>query len=411
MPRRLVIEIMLVVGAVTGCSTASIPPGSTRLPASPAPSTSGRSVPPSPAIDLPLAPHETLSGANVAGAFDLATDGAVIAWSNGTIDVDAPELWSFDPTTGERSLAYRSPDHGAILANVAVRHGRLVVAEVTPRADGTRTWRLLLIEPDGTARRLDANDVSAAQVGILPMAAISDEGVLWATSHAGDATSLTCQLRYVSLADVARMAPAAARILASAPCTRREIWYPRSDGRQFVFGTVEYAADGSTDERHVYLLAGGDLEHPARLDDDGAASLPAVLDGTAIWKAAPRELNMFSPGALVAKPIAPGSTPEPVAFASTTPLQLTTPSIGPRFYAADDAAGATVPVWDRTRSIAVEIDRLASTDPGFLSGTRLAGDLLAWFHTSSAQGGGTREIRWLLLGGAMSSTTGSGAAG
>ncbi|HYL40160.1 MAG TPA: hypothetical protein VET90_02520, partial [Candidatus Binatus sp.] len=75
--------------------------------------------------------------------------------------------------------------------------------------------------------------------------------------------------------------------------------------------------------------------------------------------------------------------------------QLTTPSISPCFVTAEGAAGGAVELWDRGRSLVLGIDALAADDPGFLSGTRLAGDLLVWFYTSSPQGGGTREIRWL----------------
>ena len=78
-------------------------------------------------------------------------------------------------------------------------------------------------------------------------------------------------------------------------------------------------------------------------------------------------------------------------------MQLTTPSIGPAFIVAEDATGETVTAWEREQSVVLEIDRLAPTDPGFVSGTRLSGRLLAWFYTSSVQGGGTREIRWLSL--------------
>jgi hypothetical protein len=378
-PVRRVAALALVAGVALGCSATSSPPS----PRSSAPPTSPRAV--------ALLPHQVVAGTNVAGAFDLATDGTVIAWSDGTVDVDAPALWRFDPATGDMTVVYRSATPGAILSNLAVRHGTYAFGEVTPRADGSRTWRLVVLDPTGRTQILDANDVPSDQVGVLPMAAISDRGVLWATNHAGGSRSLRCELRYSLLSDLRP------RVLASEPCSRTEFWYPRSDGRRLVYGTVEYSGNGGADARHVYLVDDTDLEQPRRLDADGQASLPAILDDTVVWKDAPLDLNMFSPAGLTALELTAGATAHDVPFPSVGPPQLTTPSIGPGFVVGDDVRGGSVVAWDRRREVAVDVDHLAGTDPGFLSGARLADSLLAWFYTSSAQGGGTREIRWLTL--------------
>ena len=106
---------------------------------------------------------------------------------------------------------------------------------------------------------------------------------------------------------------------------------------------------------------------------------------------------MFTPGSLVAKSLSAGANAVALRFPSPATPQLTTPSIGRGFYVAEDAGGGSVPGWDRSRASPVEIDRLPPTGPGYLSGARLAGDLAIWFYTTATEGGGTREIRWLIL--------------
>jgi hypothetical protein len=401
---RRALAVVLVAG-LAGCSAPSgPPPRSSTATAGPSPSVAPSSAPGATPGSTALPSHQVVAGPDVGGAFDLATDGSVIAWSDGTVDVDAPALWALDVATGETRLAYRSGVRGAILANLALRRGTFAFAEVTPRADGSRTWRLVLLDSAGGRHVLDANDVPVSQEGTLPMAALSDRGILWATSHAGDADSLRCELRY---APFEGLRP---RTVVSEPCSRAELWYPRSDGARFVYGSVEYGADGrgvdgggsdagagAADQRHVYLVDDADLVQPRRLDSDGQASLPAILDDTVVWKLAPRDLNMFSPAGIAELSLAVGSAPRDIPLPPDGPRLLTTPSIGLDFIVADDLGGGAVVAWDRRRELAVEVDRLSAADPGFLSGARLAGRLLAWFHTSSAGGGGTREIRWLLL--------------
>jgi hypothetical protein len=394
---RRSLPLSLVVGLALGCSATSSPPplsqpwASRWSPSMPQATINGLSAAPALPAPSALPAHEVIAGPNITGAFDLATDGTILAWSNGTVDVDAPDLWTLDSASGEQRLLYHSAKAGAILANLAVHRGTYAFAEVTPGPGGSRTWRLVLVDPAGHAHVLDTNDVPTAQIGTLPMAAISDRGVLWAGTHAGDAASPRCQLRYASLVDLR------ARILASELCSRTEYWYPRSDGIRFVYGTVEYGPDHGADDRHVYLAADATLQGARRLDLDGEASLPAIAGDAVVWKAAPRALNMFSPAGLELLDLSVPGLPGPVPFGASASTQLTTPSIGPRFVVAEDTAGSGVGAWDRARSSGVEIDRLASSDPGFISGTRLVGRLLAWFHTSSTQGGGTREVRWLTL--------------
>jgi len=385
------VALVLVVGSLVGCSTTRPPSPSPVAAATPtAPPTTGpsRPAPSSPRTGTPA--HRVIAGPAVAGAFDAATDGTVIAWSSGAVDADAPELWAFDPATGRSTLVYRSTVDGAILANVAVRHGSFAFAEVTPRADGSRTWRFELVDANGAVTVLDTNDVPPTMTGILPMAAVSDHGILWATTHGRGGEVLDCELRYAALADLRP------RVIEREPCDRTEVWYPRSDGTSFVYGTVEYGPDGTGDDRHVYLLADADLAHPRRLDRDGEASLPNVLADTVVWKTAPRDFNMLNGGDIVEHSLAAAAS-RPVDLAGGARGRLTIPTIGPGFYAAESDDSAIVRVWDRATSRAVEIDHLDPADPGFLSGVRLAGDILIWFYTSTTQGGGVREIRWLEL--------------
>src|SRR5512141_105693 len=127
--RRLILA--LVVGVVIGCSPASSNPATPARSAGPgAAGSSAPSLVASASSSLAALPaHEVIAGANVAGAFDMATDGVGIAWSSGTIDRDAPELWVFDTPRGESHLVYRSTPTGAIIATLAVAHGTYAFAE------------------------------------------------------------------------------------------------------------------------------------------------------------------------------------------------------------------------------------------------------------------------------------------
>src|SRR5574342_1281392 len=131
MPVRACIALGLVIG-LAGCSltSPSVAP-SPVLQTSPATSDVASSRPSPSAEPLSRPTHRTITGPTVAGAFDAATDGRVITWSSGRVDVDAPDLWTYDPASEATTRTYRSSGQGAILANLAVRDGRFAFAEVT----------------------------------------------------------------------------------------------------------------------------------------------------------------------------------------------------------------------------------------------------------------------------------------
>jgi hypothetical protein len=382
-----------MIGGLAGCAAAErTAPAS--VPAAPR----TRSTPPPTGGPGPtgagfLAPprREVIAGPSVQRAFDLATDGSVIAWSSGEVAGTAPALWALDPATGTPRRTYRSPREGAVLANLAVRDGRYAFAEVTPATIGSGSWRLVVMDPTGAVHVLDRDDPPEGSAALLPMAALSDRGILWAATHAGPGGAPTCDLRYASFADLD------VRVVASAPCDRTEYWFPRGDGTTFVFGTVEYGPDGSADDRHVYEMADDGLV-PRRVDDDGEAALPDVLGETVVWKTASRQLNALAFGRLAEHSLAGGTT-RTLAFLAGGGRGagggLTTPTIGRALYVADAADSGTVEAWDRAASREIVLDRLDPADPGFFSNVRIAGDLVVWFYTSSAVGGGVREIRWL----------------
>jgi hypothetical protein len=405
------LALALVGGLIAGCSPTSTPftspapasgspptPATATATASVSAAASPTTAPPPIAVPAP----RVLAGPNVTRAVDAATDGSVIAWSSGSPDPNAgPELWVFEPATGRSRLIFRSAVHGAVLAGLAVRGGRYAFAEITPASasgvPGSGRWRLVVLDPAGRLSELDKDQPPEADPpervrAVLPMVALSDRGILWAASHAAGLGDPTCLLQYASFADLS------ARVLGSAPCRQVEYWFPRSDGRSFVYGTVEYGVDRSRDDRHVYLLGDDDLT-ARRLDHDAQASLPDVLADTVIWKTADPEWNMLSFGELVEYSRATGAA-RTIPFLSAAPGdgRLTTPTIGNAFFAAEDEDSAAVWVWDRAGERAVEVDRLAADDEGFFSNVRLSADLLIWFYGSAAQGGGERQIRWLDLG-------------
>jgi hypothetical protein len=386
-PRRTA-ALWLVVGLVTACSTTN--------PEATASGSSSPSLEPSatPQVFASASPragvlpgHEVLAGPNVKGTFDATTDGTLIVWSNGTIDQDAPELWAADLGDNAPHRIYASSDGKAILVNLAIRNGWVVFAEVTPQGD-SRTWRLVALDPSGRTHTLDRNDLPTTATGILPMTAISDRGIVWATSHRGSDEAAVCELRRADLTTLR------SETLQSRPCTQEEFWYPASDGTSYVYGTVEYTATG--DDRHVYLVAGDDFAEAQRLDGDGAASWPVIAADTVVWKTAPREFNSLGWGDLVEYSITTRSL-ETLAYPPGPEQGLTSPSMTPRFVAGQSRDPLAVSVWDRTKTAAVDLDALDVRDPGFFSGIRIAGDLAIWFYTDSTQGGGTREIRWLHL--------------
>jgi hypothetical protein len=389
MPRRGLPALALVAVLASGCTSTGPSAVPATPPASPVATLPSAVAPTPPSSGLPA--RHTVSGGTADAAFDLATDGWSIVWSDGAIDLDAPDLWRLDVATGRTDRRYRSADPGAVLGGIAVRSGRIAFSEVTGR-DRASTWRLVLLDAAGTAHVLDTDDHAEGTMGLLPMAALSDVGILWATSHAGAAGTISCQLRYASFADLVT------RTIAAAPCDERQFWYPSSDGATFVWSSVDDTAgtpDG-TGLRRVWAATDRTLAAPRRLDVDDAAMWPVVRGGLVVWKVAPPPANIGAWTPLAAVPLA-GGTPTRLGYPATPGRGASAPSLGDGFLAADTDEQGVVAVWDLGRAVVVPIDRLDPSDPGFVSNVRLAGSILAWFYTDAVAGGGTREIRWVDL--------------
>jgi hypothetical protein len=326
----------------------------------------------------------------------VATDGRFIAWSGW------PEpgaglsiLFRFDVAEGRTEAVYRSPVRDSIIANFAIRGETIAFSEVTGTPEGG-TWALKLLARPGTEPLvIDRNDLPFGSPGILPLLALDDRYLVWATTHAADpeATSSErgqCELLLYDIELASR------ETLRSSPCSEVEYWYPSIDAGRLVFGTVEYRADGG-DDRHVYLV---DLADPARqitrLDDDAAASMPVIVGDTVYWKTAPQPFSSLNYGNLERMRL-PAGRPERLPFFAKERQTLSHPSAGPRYVTAELINRRLVAAFDTERWETIVVEQVDELGPEWFSEPRIAGDLMVWLYARDISGAG-REIHWTRLG-------------
>src|SRR5699024_10562658 len=88
-------------------------------------------------------------------------------------------------------------------------------------------------------------------------------------------------------------------VLQERDAARAELWLPSLAETSLVYCEVQYNAERTHDERHVYLT---DIfaDGPARqLDRSGRATMPLLVNGGVIWKETDPGFNMFNWGHLM----------------------------------------------------------------------------------------------------------------
>jgi hypothetical protein len=331
-----------------------------------------------------------------AGAWLVTTDGRYIVWAAWpTPGATHSVLKSLDVESGIVQEIYRSPDHGAVLASLAVFGDRVAFAEITGTPEGG-TWALKLLARPGTEPLvIDRNDLPFGSPGILPMTALDGRYLVWATTHAADpeATSSErgqCELLLYDIELASR------ETLRSSPCSEVEYRYPSIDAGRLVFATVEYRADGR-DDRHVYLV---DLADPARqitrLDNDAAATMPVIVGDTVYWKTAPQPFGSTNYGNLERMRL-PAGRPERLPFFARERQTLSHPSAGPRYVTAELIGPTRVAAFDTERWETIVVEQVDELGPEWFSDPRIAGDLMVWLYARDVSGAG-REIHWTRLG-------------
>ncbi|MGH2358635.1 MAG: hypothetical protein ACRDGJ_11625 [Candidatus Limnocylindria bacterium] len=402
---RRLIAGLIVVWLGVGCGmlpTPSSPAPSTTLPArSPAPSPSSAALPSTPeptprrgatALDLDF---QIIDPRFTTPLLATATTGTEIIWSTDAVNREsretAPDLYRFRPgVDAEPALIWQNPRREAVLEPIVGDGGRYAFGERgTAPGDFWRFW--LLPAANETAVLLDDGDDGEDVPGFIPSFDLDEDRIVWTAFHAGP-NGPESQLWQASAPD---WTPSLVRSVLAA---ERELWLPSLRGSRVAFVEVIYAADHSTDERHVLL---GDLDDPASepigLDQSGRATMPVLLDDAVIWKETPPGFNMFSWGSLRIHSLTTGETrglsmlPQP---------DVNYPSAGNRFVAAWGSDSFAFAIHDLERAASRHLLRYALPGPDGIFRPHVAGDMVIALH-STVNPDGTQikplEIWWAWL--------------
>ena len=319
-------------------------------------------------------------------ALEFRSAGSRLIWSTGARasqneDV-APDLLASTPG-GSVEVLYNNPNRDSRLDYVGGDGSRVAFIETNDRVFGPGGWKLWIIP----APLQGAIELDKGVGGQLPFFAMSGDRIVWTAAMAQPEMS---QLLMVDLTTMRRTI-----LLASSPETM-QYWFPSIDGTRIVFGTVEMAADGETDERHVYLLDLAQSSTPVRLDTSLSASEPVIRGDDVIWKESDPTLNFLVAGTLVHHSLATGRT-EPLPLTTVSGLGFTSPSIGNRFVAAWAQSLRDIYLFDLEDRISVRVVDLGpmTEDPtDTVARPHIAGDLLAYVYGPKV---GDLELRWVKL--------------
>jgi hypothetical protein len=296
---RLIMVVLVLAASADACGTQTVTPLAMR-PMSASPTNTS-----TPQAALSVEPSPTaLSGSPApAGIVDLkldfacipdrwalstgpsvASDGTTLVWTaigslaNPNLPT-LPDLVGFAP--GHDSVPhylYRGPNRDSFINAIAVSDGHYAFVEDNDRLYGTDGWALWALPGAGQkAILLDKGDVrDAPQVGSIAM---GGGQVIWTTFHevAGVVTS---EIR------AAHFDGSDPRVLASAPASQTQYWWPSFDltGRFLLYGTVEHPSGGN----EAFRIYRRDLSvpdsSPVRLGTDDTATEPLSNGRTLVWR-------------------------------------------------------------------------------------------------------------------------------
>ena len=377
-----VAALLLSAGCSQPAPAPSNPPASSAPPAA-----SGASPTPRDTQRVALA-VERLSTDGAPAA--LTTDGTWIVWSQADASGANPGIYRWKPGRSTE-LVYRSSNPRANMQSLVASGDHLTFCEVSTEEVGWISWNFwYLARPGAQPVKLAADRRPVDAPGLVPQPAMNRDRLVYAIQRF-DKGMLISELVAIDLGTMKRS------VLASAPFATTEYWYPSLDGSRLVYATVEYAKDGKTDDRHVYLR---DLDRPdqgpRRLDSDGMAADPVIRGGTVIWKDAPRTFNMNNWGELEAYSLADGSVMQ-LDFASASGGQSHNfPTLGNRFVAADLWDSTSLSIYDLATRSEVTVERYQPTSGHALMRPVVADDLLVWVSAPDFTGAGG-EIHYAQL--------------
>jgi hypothetical protein len=168
------------------------------------------------------------------------------------------------------------------------------------------------------------------------------------------------------------------------------------DGSLVVFGTVELAPDGLSDQRHIYLLHVGEETAPTRLDSGTSVSDPVIHGQDVVWKESDPSLNFLNAGSLVRYSLTTKLI-TPVALPTVAGLGFTDPSIGNRFAAAWAQSLRDIYLLDlRTDKFLkiIDLGPMISDPTDTVARPHVAGDLLTYVYGPATS---ALELRWVIL--------------
>jgi hypothetical protein len=300
----------------------------------------------------------------------VASDGTNLVWSaigslaNPNLPT-LPDLVGFAP--GHDTVpyyVYRGPNRDSYINAIAVSDGHYAFVENNDRLYGSDGWRLWALPGTGQkAVLLDKGDVpDAPQVGSIAM---GGGQVIWTTFHER-AGVVTSEIRG------AHFDGSDSRILASAPASQTEYWWPSLDptGRILLYGTVERLGGGET-----FRIYRRDLSVPAsspvRLGTDDTATEPLSNGGTLVWRTVDNNVMNWGHDLVIAAPEGQG------------PKSLSLPSVnfeylGNRYLAYEQVSVGDLTLYDTATGTFDLVEQHGSSDPWQLQRgwTIVAGDLL-----------------------------------
>lgn len=325
---------------------------------------------------------------------DYTSTGEYLIWSSGSrlgaSAKVAPDLFGSFPG-GKVELLYANPNRDSQLHPIGGDGREFAFIEENFRAFGYGGWKLWYIPRPGA----QAIEIDHGVMSVVPFFAISGRWLAWTPG-----TQDRSELRIIDLTTMTR------RTLLSSHPAKTQYWYPAIDGNRVVYGTVELAPDGQSDERHVYLMDLSTDSKPQRLDESMSASQPAIVGDDVVWKESDPALSFDVGGGLVRYSLSSGRRealnlrPGPPIVIDGYGAGYLWPSIGSGYCAAwtDSFDG------DRVLNLAalrggglISVIDLGATNEAphdVVVRPELRGDLLAYVFAPAK---GDLQLRWVRL--------------